>query len=214
MEQASVRWSRRFRARHLPALGVGCMVVAFSAVGGCGRGAAEGGPLPSQSASATAQACARVPLADSLVSVSGRYVARFSVAEGTLRRMEVVDRRSNQAIREMTDDITGAQWLPDGERFVYVVGPIYGTPGIFTLDVREGTASRLIAPRTLNDSAYPDGADVFALCAIEGDSAGGVLVRFARGSHVDSVDFRAFPVGYPIDVLKVAPADREHPIEP
>lgn len=83
-------------------------------------------------------------------------------------------------------DITGVAWVAK-TLLIFSVGPIYGKPGIYTLDCNSSQATRIVAPKTFS-KAYPDGSDYFELEGFsETDSN---VVRFYYTSDVDSVDAR------------------------
>lgn len=82
-------------------------------------------------------------------------------------------------------DVTGVSILA-GHSLIATTSPIYGMPGLYLLNCREGTERLLVAPRTI-DAAYPHGTDYFELVGRDQDK---IFYFYAR--DVDSIDFSIF----------------------
>ena len=139
----------------------------------------------------------RPDLPDSLWSSSGDLLARITTAEAGQRHIAIWSHRSPTPMLAINTDLVNLFWLPGDLGLVYAVSPIYAVPGIYRFDPRMGTTSRVVAPKNFSDTHYRDGADWFVLCstgATDSDS-GRPIIHYLRFPHVDSLDFKAPPVG-------------------
>lgn len=82
-------------------------------------------------------------------------------------------------------DVTGVGILT-GHSLIATTSPIYGRPGLYLLDCREGTERLLVAPRTI-DAAYPHGADYFELVGRDQDK-----ISYYYTRDVEVTDFSIF----------------------
>jgi hypothetical protein len=91
----------------------------------------------------------------------------------------------SEASRTSVDDVTGVAWV-DASTLVFAVSPIYGRPGVFSMDCRVGTRTRLVAPKTIT-KAYPKGADYFELASVV--RAPQAVACFYYTPDVEAADF-------------------------
>ena len=123
----------------------------------------------------------------SLKSPNGMYVAILKTVEGEAQRLFV--RTSPTKILDPgINDVTGIQWLPDGNTLIVTVSPIYGKPGIYTWNVRDNIIRQILKPKTF-DKFYPDGKDFFEMISLSED---GDKLFFFYSPDVDNTDFRKF----------------------
>jgi hypothetical protein len=83
-------------------------------------------------------------------------------------------------------DATGMSWISP-QTAVFSVSPIYGKPGIFSLDCKSGKLGSLSTPLHFSE-AYPSGADYFELLRVTSDGK----IFFYYSHDVDKTDFERF----------------------
>jgi hypothetical protein len=118
---------------------------------------------------ATAQVCPRwqgFPQADA--SPGGAH--RLSITGGTrgARDVRLFD-ANDSLVLAVSAHVTNALWAGDGEHLVATVSPSGGAPGIYRYDLSSGRIRRIVWPDEWTDW-YPDGANWFVLCRVEGDT--------------------------------------------
>ena len=123
----------------------------------------------------------------SLKSPNGKYVAILKIVEGGTDRLFARISPEKILDREIID-VTGIQWLPDGNTLIVTVSPIYGKPGIYTWNVRDNIIRQILKPKTFDEFA-PDGKDYFEMLSLSED---GDKLFFFYSPDVDNTDFWKF----------------------
>jgi hypothetical protein len=159
---------------------------------------------------ATAQVCPRwqgFPQADA--SPGGAH--RLSITGGTrgARDVRLFD-ANDSLVLAVSAHVTNALWAGDGEHLVAAVSPSGGAPGIYRYDLSSGRIRRIVWPDEWTDW-YPDGANWFVLCRVEGDT----LFYMSLPGTEESFGSE-FPFGASVDSVLLSGEDitgPPHPVE-